>query len=229
MVNKMLAKYNKKHVSMILVIVMCVVSIVIPSQTAFAANSEIIIGNEKVELKSIGDNSVLIKSENGIGTIEIIKDNAEYREVLVNSKEDGNIKFIYDKNKGSVYSTKTGNQIKVSNDNLTLNSSVPNKVKVGDKKTKYISYYEIKRAVGATGTIASIAGFIVSFFPGASAALVGVIITRLGGITGLISLVSKGSKDHGIKITSVYFIRRVTKNGKVYKFGDWKLQSITTY
>lgn len=134
MVNKMLAKYNKKHVSMILVIVMCVVSIVIPSQTAFAANSEIIIGNEKVELKSIGYNSVLIKSENGIGTIEIIKDDAEYREVLVNSKEDGNIKFIYDKNKGSVYSTKTGNQIKVSNDNLTLNSSVPNKVKVGDKK-----------------------------------------------------------------------------------------------
>ena len=101
--------------------------------------------------------------------------------------------------------------------------------KVGDRKTIKISYKEIKDAVGVAGNIIGVAGFIASFFTGGTAAFVGKIATMLGGFTSLFGLIKKGSPSHGIKITSEYYMRSSTKNGKVYRYGDWKVVSITKY
>ena len=226
----MLTKSTKKIISLLLIISFTI-SILMPSQIVYAANTEITLDNETVKIKSLGSNSILVTSENDMGIIEITKDNAEFREVMVTSKDNEVFKFIYNKNSGTVYSTKTKNEINISDNNINLNtlSLKKSNPKIGDTKTKYISYYTIKNAVGTTGGIAGVAGFLLSFVPGVTAAKLGLYLTRLGGVTSILGFIEKGSKKHGIKITSVYYMRRVTKNGKVYKFGDWKLKSIDTY
>ena len=89
----MLTKSTKKIISLLLIISFTI-SILMPSQIVYAANTEITLDNETVKIKSLGSNSILVTSENDMGIIEITKDNAEFREVMVTSKDNEVFKFI---------------------------------------------------------------------------------------------------------------------------------------
>ena len=220
----MLDIYIKRTISTILIVTIAVFMTF--GTNAYAHTDQITTEKlDDVDINEVSSNQIQIIDGDTVGTITVLEDNPNFRKVLIESSDEEDIILTTDKQAQTITSSKTGKIININAENIILASSP----KVGDTKTVKISYKQIKDAVGTGSAIIGIAGFIASFFTGAGALLVASIATKLGGIGGLISLVSKGSPNHGIKIVSQYYMRRTTKNGKVYRYGDWKLKSISTY
>ena len=214
----MFTTLKKRCISMILIASLVFTLFFSLSMDSFA-NELPNLDNKDTSIQVINNHKISIATRSGSGTITITKDNSSIREISVDSNTDGSFKLIYDKTKGTIYSTKTGNTIHIM-------ATAP---RPGQSKTVYISYAQIKAVVGEVSGWLGVASFIAMFFTGGTAKLVSQIITALGAYTFLQSKIAEGSPYHGIRVTSVYHTWQVTKGGQKYTLGDWKLKSLSTY
>ena len=133
----MFTTLKKRCISMILIASLVFTLFFSLSMDSFA-NELPNLDNKDTSIQVINNHKISIATRSGSGTITITKDNSSIREISVDSNTDGSFKLIYDKTKGTIYSTKTGNTIHIM-------ATAP---RPGQSKTVYISYAQIKDFVG---------------------------------------------------------------------------------
>ncbi len=212
---------KKRFLSIILSIAM-VLSL---SSVAFAGveGQRTISVTPSVEAKIIDDHTIQF-TEDGVVEIVQVFDN----QVVISNQETGE-RIVLTINGNTIHSSATGKTITLTESEVEAISTAASHPQT---ETKKFSYASIKSALGGTATVAGVAGMIVAGLVAAGITVpsaLPTVITFLGGITGLVSQVMKGSSSHGIRVDLKEVKRIAHRQGKEYVVWVWSIDDIGTY
>ena len=221
----MITKLQSSVIALFLVISMMFT--LIPSTKVFAQTTS--SSGIPIDIIEIDENTIQCIEGDIVETIHLTKNDENISKVTITNEETKEIiNLTFNKNKGTVYSSKTGKTVMFAED---VNNNQISTLAAGDIITKKYSSYTIKNAIGTASTIASIASYLMGALGSKHVitTTLKVLTERISVIGGVISLISKGSKSHGIAVKLKCSIRKTTKNGKVYSYETWSVSSVTTY
>ena len=166
----------------------------------------------------------IIDDGKDIYRLTVYEDDVE-RSVTIKNESNGDENTItYNKLKNTIYSSITGNTttldlIKGSNISTFSESSY---------KTHYLSYSDIRTAVGDTATVAGLIGFIMAAIPGAD--VVGGALSGLATIVGAGNLAVPNDPNHGlaVQVKTIKYYRVRNGHRGVYKV-QHVITDISTY
>lgn len=215
---------RKKVLSFLILIVLIMNATTLQLVSAETANP--------MTLKIIQKNEQTIELTDGVAKESIIVNNInnDLTKINVVAANESSY-FIVDKSQGTIYSSLANETFNISD---FLENETTGKYARAAKNTttKKISFAKIKKGLGGTATVATIAGIVLSILSGlgyALPAMLAVLTDKIGQIATVASLVVKGSSKHGIAIKMKSYIRSTTKNGKVYKYKAWKVTNVSRY
>lgn len=158
--------------------------------------SEGLSGKDIPTCTELGDNSFLIQDESGNNIQKItVEESESERKIAIENIPDGKIEYIVlNKKSGEVYSSITGKTI--TREEQTPNTSFRSEKSYG---TVYVSYSEIRSAVGITASVGTVLGFILARIP--EAKLGSNITDGISRVLGLISNVIPDDSNHGLAFT----------------------------
>lgn len=174
-----------------------IVSALILSNVVVSAYaSENLTDKNGFDYTEIGDNSFLIQDENGndIQKITVKEDETERRTTIENLLGGKTEYIVLNKKSREIYSSITGKTIDISEQ--TPNISFRSEKSYG---TLYVSYAEIRSAVGVTASAGAVLGFVLTKIPNASAG--GDIVKGISSILGLASKLIPNDSSHGLVFT----------------------------
>ncbi|MCI6000941.1 MAG: hypothetical protein MRZ23_05425 [Finegoldia magna] len=154
--------------------------------------------NTKVKVEEINDNKFIINSEKNEEILTIRENDLEKKIEIKDTKTGRTEYIIYNKQDDSVYSSYTGNTIYDSSISF-FKSDISYSV-------KYISFAQMREALGNTGTAGGVLGLAITLIPGGQGigGIIGTISTIMGGSTFLIPKDSKHGLKFTIKTTKMY-------------------------
>lgn len=193
--------------------------------SVFAETQEqpIVSIGQSVEMKIIDDYTMQFTEKGVVETVQVLGN-----QVVISNQNTGD-KIVLTINGNSIHSSATDKTITLTDSEVDAISTFASHPQT---KTKLFSYASIKSALGGTATVAGVAGMIVAGLVAAGITVptaLPTVITFLGGITGLVSQVMKGSSSHGIKVNLKEVKRIAHRQGKEYIVWVWSISSIGTY
>jgi hypothetical protein len=144
----------------------------------------------------LNDNSIIIQDDEGndIQKVTVIENENE-RKTVIEDLLNGKVDYIVlNKKDGSIYSS-------ITNNTITREEQTPNVSFRSEKSYSkvYVSYAEIRSAVGVFATAGGVIGLIVAKVPGAEA--IGDIMGKLSTILGAMSYGMPNDSNHGLVFT----------------------------
>lgn len=158
--------------------------------------------NTKVKVEEINDNKFVVNSEKTEEILTIRENDLEKKIEIKDTKTGKTEYIIYNKQDDSVYSSYTGNTIYDSSISF-FKSDISYSV-------KYISFAQMKEALGNTSTAGGVLGLVIALVPGGQA--VGGLIGTISTLMGAASFPIPNDSKHGLKFT--------IKTTKMYR---WRL------
>ena len=219
--------YAFKHMKSVSISIIVVLIMNAATLTLFASDS---VKATTVKVIQTSDNSVELLEGSTKEAIAINEISNTITKINVSDGIDSSY-FIVDKSRGTIYSSLVDKSFDLQDfveDNLSVSATRAAK----NVTTKKISFAKIKKGLGGTATVATIAGIVLSILSGlgyALPAMLAVLTDKIGQIATVASLVVKGSSKHGLAIKMKSYTRSTTKNGKVYKYKAWKVTNVSRY
>lgn len=194
-------------------ILSCVLTVLLLAQagsTAFAAQPEKqVVSQGGVKVEQIADNALSVTSEDSTSILTVDESN-QFRTVTITDLKTGQNEYMrYDKEENTLYSSKTGQTIKVP-EALSSRSET-------SYKNYYISYAQIQKIVGYGAKAGQVIGAILSFTPAMS---IGQAMYYISGVVDTVNGAMYASPNHGIRVTvkkTAYYRDRGTKTHTPYK------------
>lgn len=203
--------------------VLIVLTLVLSSVPINSVNAKTNINNSEISVQLVNSTSIKVVAGKQTGYISVTK--AKNGIKYVKGFESGKKPIVLkvDTKNGTVTS-KNGVVFKIN--------SVASDGKKARYVTKKYSYARIKNALGGASGVMGVATALAAFLSALGLTVPGMIpqlLTYLGGITGLISLVMRGSRKHGIKIRLKNYMKIIYHRGKRYRIEAWKVVSVRKY
>ena len=137
--------------------------LVLSSVPAYAGVQQLDVGTEHIRLEQVNAGTIQVESESGVQLVRT-ENTATGRKVTITDLNTGEEQYmLYDATSNTVYSSITGKtvQLEEQGNGIELQSTITH-------TTEYISFAQVRQAVGAAGKAAEVVGFFLLFVPGAS-------------------------------------------------------------
>ena len=137
--------------------------LVLSSVPAYAGVQQLDVGTEHIRLEQVNAGTIRVESESGVQLVRT-KNTATGRKVTIRDLNTGEEQYmLYDATSNTVYSSITGEtvQLKEQGNGIELQSTITH-------TTEYVSFAQVRQAVGAAGKAAEVVGFFLLFVPGAN-------------------------------------------------------------
>lgn len=213
-------------------IVQAMMMTLLPANYTYASNT-IIVPNSDISMRVIDENELEVIDGDTVSKIALEEVDSNVTRIFVSESGVPDKVLIANSETGTV-TTEEGRTIIPAD--VGINKQINIKQSAASYKSKTItkkySYATIKNALGGTATVASVAGMIIALLVAAGFSVPGmlpVLCTFLGGITGLISYVMKGSSKHGVSVKLKSYMRTLHHGGKTYKVEAWKIVGVSKY
>lgn len=224
----MVKKYNFRCVISCCVIGILLINLVGTYTCVYAQENR----DSEITYNKINANTLEVSYEDKIETIKVENLDETISQVSVIGDQGERTIYTVDKENRTIRIS--GNDTVFSLDEfLEEDDSLQGQLRAnGSTVTKKISFAKIKKALTGTATVATIAGIVISVLTGLGYALPGmlaVLTEKVGQISTVVALVTKGSSSHGLAVKMKSYMRSTTKNGKVYKYKAWKVTNVSKY
>ena len=137
--------------------------LVLSSVPAYAGVQQLDVGTEHIRLEQVNAGTIRVESESGVQLVRT-ENTATGRKVTIRDLNTGEEQYmLYDATSNTVYSSITGEtvQLKEQGNGIELQSTITH-------TTEYVSFAQVRQAVGAAGKAAEVVGFFLLFVPGAN-------------------------------------------------------------
>ena len=137
--------------------------LVLSSVPAYAGVQQLDVGTEHIRLEQVNAGTIRVESESGVQLVRT-ENTATGRKVTITDLNTGEEQYmLYDATSNTVYSSITGEtvQLKEQGNGIELQSTITH-------TTEYVSFAQVRQAVGAAGKAAEVVGFFLLFVPGAN-------------------------------------------------------------
>ena len=137
--------------------------LVLSSVPAYAGVQQLDVGTEHIRLEQVNAGTIRVESESGVQLVRT-ENTATGRKVTIRDLNTGEEQYmLYDATSNTVYSSITGEtvQLKEQGNGIELPSTITH-------TTEYVSFAQVRQAVGAAGKAAEVVGFFLLFVPGAN-------------------------------------------------------------
>ena len=137
--------------------------LVLSSVPAYAGMQQLDVGTEHIRLEQVNAGTIRVESESGVQLVRT-ENTATGRKVTIRDLNTGEEQYmLYDATSNTVYSSITGEtvQLKEQGNGIELQSTITH-------TTEYVSFAQVRQAVGAAGKAAEVVGFFLLFVPGAN-------------------------------------------------------------
>lgn len=188
------------------------------NSTVYASyNQNKLVNNDlDYEVSYINNNNLIVNSKNSDERI-MVKEDEKVRNITIYNNDTGEENhLILNKDDGTIYSSITNKTIDIDSNNRSVLYSSP--IVSSRNKTVYISWAEIREAVGETATVGGVIGLLLVKIPGTQ--VIGGSIGTISTIIGGGSLIIPKDSQHGIKFEVEiikYYRRNRVGNGKTLR------------
>lgn len=137
--------------------------LVLSSVPAYAGVQQLDVGTEHIRLEQVNAGTIRVESESGVQLVRT-ENTATGRKVTITDLNTGEEQYmLYDATSNTVYSSITGKTVQLEGhgNGIELQSTITH-------TTEYISFAQVRQAVGAAGKAAEVVGFFLLFVPGAN-------------------------------------------------------------
>ena len=137
--------------------------LVLSSVPAYAGVQQLDVGTEHIRLEQVNAGTIRVESESGVQLVRT-ENTATGRKVTIRDLNTGEEQYmLYDATSNTVYSSITGEtvQLKEQGNGIELQSTITH-------TTEYVSFAQVRQAVGVAGKAAEVVGFFLLFVPGAN-------------------------------------------------------------
>ena len=189
--------------------------LVLSSVPAYAGVQQLDVGTEHIRLEQVNAGTIRVESESGVQLLRT-ENTATGRKVTIRDLNTGEEQYmLYDATSNTVYSSITGEtvQFEEQGNGIELQSTITH-------TTEYISFAQVRQAVGAAGKAAEVIGFFLLFVPGANTA---------SGITDGVNIVLSAlhytipdDSSHGFKLSVKVEKFYRTRGGRRYVWSTQK-------
>lgn len=189
--------------------------LVLSSVPAYAGVQQLDVGTEHIRLEQVNAGTIRVESESGVQLVRT-ENTATGRKVTIRDLNTGEEQYmLYDATSNTVYSSITGKtvQIEEQGNGIELQSTITH-------TTEYISFAQVRQAVGVAGKAAEVVGFFLLFVPGANTA---------SGITDGVNIVLSAlhymipdDSSHGFKLSIKVEKFYRTRGGRRYVWSTQK-------
>lgn len=194
-----------------------------------------------VSVESTDDMQEIVLSEDGTETkITLLENDSDIKTTIEDTETGDKEVFLLDKENGTLYSSITGETIDVSEE-ITAAKDF-NDVSSGIRKAKRkdasgsikISYAKMSKALGKAASASNIAALILSIFSaGMSYPVLTTVALLVSNFSNILSIIcskySKGSPDHGVKVSYKRITIKKHQAGHVFETYKYKITNLGTY
>ncbi len=216
----------KKALAMLLSITTVATLFVTP--VSAAETNSVLSEKQTNNIEVLNDTSILVESQGESELVSVAEDDSTRTVTIKNTKTGEEDYLKYDKSSNTIYSSITGKTINLNNSEISGGISPDS---VSSYSFEYISYSDIRNALGTTFTVAGFVALVVTKVPAAEFA--SGVLTKIGEICtagGFGSLAIPNDSNHGIKlrIKTVKYYRTRMGRRQVYKITH-QVMSVSTY
>ncbi|EHO16501.1 hypothetical protein HMPREF9623_01200 [Stomatobaculum longum] len=185
------------------------------SVPAYAGVQQLDLGTEHIRLEQVNAGTIRVESESGVQLVRT-ENTATGRKVTIRDLNTGEEQYmLYDATSNTVYSSITGKtvQLEEQGNGIELQSTITH-------TTEYISFAQVRQAVGETGKAANVVGFFLSWIPETKAA--GDLSRKVGEILQMLKYAIPNDSSHGFKLSIKVEKFYRTRGGRRYVWSTQK-------